>query len=297
MAVHYRIRARSATGARSTRAQREPAMRILTIVLLLATCVAQADDYSIEAIRYANSPGDPVSSMVIGGPEDETVDSVYVLWLIRGNGRNILFDSGFHRERWFALWRIEDFIRPDEAVRLAGVEPEDVTDIVVSHIHWDHVGGVDLFPNATVWIQREEFSYYTGEAWQPAADSDGVDPDDVVELVRINTQGRLRLVDGDNREILPGLRVFTGPRHTFASQYLLVEGDESFVLASDNVYLYRNLEESAASATFSVEDRPANIAAQERMAELAGSANRIVPGHDALQFERFETSGRIAKIK
>ena len=70
------------------------------------------------------------------------------------------------------------------------------------------------------------------------------------------------------------------------------------MLASDNVYLYRNLEERAASADIRcVGITPPNIAAQERMAELAGSMERIVPGHDALQFVRYPTEGRIATIK
>jgi glyoxylase-like metal-dependent hydrolase (beta-lactamase superfamily II) len=256
-----------------------------------------AQEYSIQAIRYANSIGDPVNSMVVGAPDGEVIDSVYALWLVRGDGRNVLFDSGFHRARWFEEWAIEDYMRPDDAVRLAGVEPEEVTDIVISHAHWDHMGGIDLFPDATVWIQEDEYRYYTGDAWQPGGKNGGIDPDDVQALVQINTDGRLRLVGGDNVEFLPGLRLFTGSRHTFQSQYLLVEGETNIVLASDNVYLYRNLEERAASATFDASDHPANIAAQERMAQLAGSMERIVPGHDALQFVRYPTEGRIATIK
>jgi hypothetical protein len=69
------------------------------------------------------------------------------------------------------------------------------------------------------------------------------------------------------------------------------------VLASDNCYLYRNLAEHAASATFSEADHAANIAAQARMIELAGSADRVVPGHDTLQFQKFPTQGRVATIK
>ena len=115
--------------------------------------------------------------------------------------------------------------------------------------------------------------------------------------MRLNTEGRLRLVDGDNVEILPGIRAYVGSRHTYASEYLRVEGTPSFVLASDNVYFYRNLTEHKASATFSDADHGGNIKAQERMAALAGSVNRIVPGHDALQFQKFPTEGRIAKIK
>jgi hypothetical protein len=105
------------------------------------------------------------------------------------------------------------------------------------------------------------------------------------------------LVDGDNVEILPGIRAYTGARHTFASQYIRVEGNPAFVLASDNCYLYRNLAEHKASATFSEADEPANIKNQARMIELAGSVDRVVPGHDLLQFQQFPAQGRIAKIK
>ena len=254
-------------------------------------------DYTIEAIRYADSPGDAVADLVIGAPKNEKIDTVYVLWLIRGGGRNILFDSGFHRERWFKEWTIKDYLRPDEAVRLAGVKPEDVTDVVISHAHWDHMGGIDLFPKANVWIQKEEFRYYAGEAWQPGGDHGGIDPDDVQQLVRLNTEGRLRMVDGDDIQIFPGIRAYTGARHTFASQYLRIEGNPPFVLASDSVYLYRNLLEHKPSATFSEADYPANIKNQERMIQLAGSPDRVVPGHDALQFVKFPTHGRVARLK
>ncbi len=269
----------------------------LLLVFAATLPAALAPQYSIQAIRFANSPGDSVADLVMGAPKDEKIDTVYAVWLIRGGGRNILFDSGFHRERWFKEWTIADYLRPDEAVRLAGVPPEQVTDVVISHAHWDHMGGIDLFPRATVWIQKEEFRYYTGEAWQPGGDHGGIDPDDVRELVRLNTQGRLRLVDGDDVEIFPGIRAYTGARHTYASQYLRVEGNPRFVLASDNCYLYRNLATRTASATFSDADHSANVAAQGRMIELAGSADRVVPGHDALQFQRFPAQGRIARVR
>ena len=88
-----------------------------TIVLLLmaaGTTCARAPAYSIQAIRIADSPGDSVGEMVIGAPKDEKIDTMYGVWLIRGGGHNILFDSGFHRERWFKLWTIKDYLRPDD---------------------------------------------------------------------------------------------------------------------------------------------------------------------------------------
>ncbi len=270
---------------------------VLLVAGLLAAAPAPQPDYSIEAIRYGTIANFPLAGLMMGAPKDEKIDIAMVVWLIRGGGHNILFDTGFHREVWLKTFPTADYLRPDEAVKSAGVKPEEVTDIVISHAHWDHMGGIDLFPKATVWIQKQEFAYYTGEAWQPGGKHGGIDPDDIKALVQLNTEGRLRLVDGDDVEILPGIRAYTGARHTFASQYIRVEGDPSFVLASDNCYLYRNLAEHKASATFSEADQPANIKNQQRMIELAGSADRVVPGHDPRQFEKFPTLGRVARIR
>ncbi len=277
---------------------------LLACAFALFLPAADAPEYSIQAIRYATLPQFPAAALVMGAPKDEKLDIAMVIWLVRGGGRTILFDSGFHREKWFKDFPMKDYLRPDEVLRQAGVKPEYVTDIVISHAHWDHMGGIDLFPRATVWIQKEEFAYYTGAAWQPGGQHGGIDPEDVATLVRLNTEGRLRLVDGDDVEILPGIRAYTGARHTYASQYIRVDGAAPFVLASDNCYLYRNLETHAASATFSEADRAANLKAQERMIELAcgkqacGEAReRVVPGHDALQFARYPTQGRVARIK
>ena len=255
-------------------------------------------DYSIQAIRYASAPDD-ASNLVMGAPK-EKITLAMAVWLIRGGGRNILFDSGYHRDTFLKYFPSTGYIRPDEAVKLAGVQPGQVTDIVISHAHWDHLGGIDLFPKATVWIQKKEFRYYTGEAWQSGGDHGGIDPADVQELVKLNTEGRVRFVDGDNVEIFPGIRAYTGGHHTSASQYLRIDGDPPFVLASDNCYLYRNLAEHRASATFTKADQPANIQNQARMIQLAGgSPDRVIPGHDPAQFDKYPTSadGRIAKIK
>jgi len=258
---------------------------------------APAPNYSIHAIRYATLPAFPLAGLMMGAPEDQTIDIAMVVWLIRGGGRVVLFDTGFHRDKWLKEFSFRDLLSPDAAVGLAGVSPAEVTDIVISHAHWDHVGGIDLFPNARVFIQKQEYAYYTGEAWQPGGRHGGIDPEDVAVLVRLNTEGRLRLVDGDDVEILPGIRAYTGARHTYASQYLRVEGTPPYVLASDNCYLYRNLREHVSGATFADGDHAANVAAQARMVALAGSAERVVPGHDLLQFDRFPTEGRVARVR
>lgn len=255
------------------------------------------DAYAIYAVRYGTVDSFPLRGLIPGSPRGENIPIAMVVWVIKGNGRTILFDSGFHHPDWIQRFHVTDYMRPDSAVREAGVDPDSVTDIVISHAHWDHMGGLDLFPKAEVWIQKAEYQYYTGAAWQPGGHHGGIDPRDVAVLVQRNTEGKVHWIDGDDVEIFPGIRAYTGGRHTFASEYLLVQSDPPYILASDNCYLYRNLDEHRPVATFTPEDSTANLKAQARMLELAGSKDRIVPGHDPLQFQRFPTHGRVARIR
>ncbi len=272
-------------------------LAILCVSALGSPAPAQTPEYSIDAIRYGTSPNVQLSELVVGAPQGQRVDIAMVFWLIRGGGRTILFDSGFHRTNHLSEFPMRDYLQPDEALRSTGVRPEEVTDVVISHAHWDHIGGIDLFPKATVWIQRDEYRYYTMDSWQPDGNHGGIDAEDVENLLKLNTEGRVHLIDGDNVEIFPGIRAYTGSRHTYASQYLCVTGHPTFVLASDNVYFYLGLAKHLASATFNDADHAANIAQQTRMIQLAGSPDRVVPGHDMLQFRKFPTQGRVAKIK
>lgn len=253
--------------------------------------------YTIDAVRYGTIRQFRLSGLLMGAPSDERIDIAMAVWLIRGGGRTILFDTGFHRAEWFERFDVADYLRPDSAVMLAGVDPSEVTDVIVSHAHWDHMGGIDLFPNATIHIQRDEYDYYTGPAWREGGRHGGIDPEDIAHLVRRNIAGQVAPVEGDDVEVLPGIRAYTGARHTYASQYILVEGAEPNVLASDNCYLFRNLETHTAGATFLPSDRGANETALSRMEQLAGDAGRVIPGHDPEQFERFPTEGRVARIR
>ena len=242
--------------------------------------------YSVEAIRYATIQGFPVAGLVAGADKSRKMDIAMVFWLVQGGGHNILVDSGFYRPQFFRDWKVADYRKPSDAVRAAGLDPDAITDIVISHMHWDHADGFDLFPKARIWIQRDEYTYYTGEAWQHPRTHGGIDPDDVAALVQANVAGHVRFVEGDNQEILPGIRCYIGGKHTYQSQYVSVPGkDGTVVLASDNVYLYENLDKHAPIAE--TLDARSNLAAQDRMRTLAAKPEFIIPGHDPAIFDRF----------
>ena len=243
--------------------------------------------YEAFAVRFGVLPAFRVSGLVAGADEKRTLDIPVMVWLLKGNnGRNVLVDSGFYRQKFVDRWKVQDFRSPADAVAAAGVAADQITDIIISHAHWDHVDGADLFPKATIWIQRDEYQYYTGEAWHSRNTHGGVDDEDVQMLVKINLEGRLRFVNGDDQEPIPGIRCYTGGRHTHASQYVSAPTDAgTIVLTSDNVYLYENLEKHAAIAQ--TLDAVSNLKAQDRIRALASKPGLIVPGHDPAVFERF----------
>ena len=249
---------------------------------------ASGATYDALAIRFGILSAFPVASLVAGAERERRLDIPVMVWLLKGaDGRTVLIDAGFYRQKFLDQWKPRDYRTPAAAVAAAGVAPEAITDIIISHAHWDHVDGVDLFPKATVWIQRDEYRYYTGEAWHARNTHGGVDAEDMAALLKVNTEGRLRFVDGDDREILPGIRAYTGGRHTWASQYVSAATPAgTAVFTSDNVYLYENLEKRAAIAQ--TLDAASNLKAQERVRTLASSPRLIVPGHDPAVFDRFE---------
>jgi glyoxylase-like metal-dependent hydrolase (beta-lactamase superfamily II) len=274
---------------------------LLVLVLLLPVGAQEKPTkptYEVYAVSYAVIPDFSVAGLVAGADRSRKLDIQMMVWLLKGsNGANVLVDSGFYRDKFFKQWKVRDFIKPSEAIAKLGLKAEDITDVIITHMHWDHADGMDLFPKARIWIQQDEYGYYTGEAWRPGGSHGGIDAEDVLALVKANTEGRVRLVNGDDQEAIDGIKFYTGGRHTYASQYVAVNSKAgTTVIASDNCYLYENLEKHAPIAQ--TLDAASNLRAQDRMKQLASSPRLIVPGHDPAVFTRFPAPGNgVAKIE
>ena len=264
-------------------------MRIPLLLSIAALACAQPQpkpQYEVYAIRYATLTDFQVSGLVPGADRARKMDIAMMVWLVQGNGRNILVDSGFYRDQFMKQWKPVDYVKPSEAIARVGLKPEDITDLIISHMHWDHADGIDLFPKAKTWIQKDELEYYAGSAWQSRGTHGGIDPEDVLAVVKLNTQGRVGLVNGDAQEILPGITCYTGGKHTYASQFVTVNtAVGTVVLASDNMYLYENLEKHVPIAA--TLDAESNLRAQDRMKQLATDPRLIIPGHDPAVMKRF----------
>jgi len=269
-------------------------MRHLFLALFALASPLSAQ-WSVSAVRYATIKGFPVAALVSDADTTRRLDIAMMVWVLRGSGRTVLVDAGFHREKFVTQWKPADFVTPAEAVAEAGVKPESVTDIIISHVHWDHADGIDLFPNARVWIQKAEYEHYVGPNGEPL-DAPAVTPEVAGVLAAMMRAGKVSLVDGDDREIIPGIRVYTGGKHTWESQYAGVKTKSgTVVIASDNMYLYENLEKRAPIAQ--TLDVVSNLKAQDRMRTIASKPGLIIPGHDALVFTKFPSTGRVATIR
>ncbi len=255
-----------------------------------------APEWEAFAIRYATIPGFRVAGLIAGADTSRRMDIAMMFWLLRGpNGRTVLVDAGFKRADLIDRWKPAHYLRPDSALQQAGVQPSTVTDVIITHVHWDHFDGADLFPRARIWIQRDEVDYHVDASG--GVRNRAIDAPDAAMLHALRSSGRLAMVDGDAQEIIPGITVFTGGKHTFQSQYAAVRlAGQTAVIASDNLYLYENLERRVPIAQ--TLDAASNVAAQARMVTLASSPRLVVPGHDPLVFGRFErVSADVVRIR
>jgi len=148
--------------------------------------------YEVYAIKFASAPYG-VKNLVAGVTDGRSIDLAFTVWVVRGGGKTVLVDAGFYRDKFIQSWKPRDFVKPSDAVSAAlGIAPEKITDIIVSHSHWDHADGVDLFPRAKVWIQKEEYEYYVGANGE-VLHRGGVDAEDAKMLAVLKAAGRVEL--------------------------------------------------------------------------------------------------------
>jgi len=269
---------------------------LLIATLLTAVSLAAQPKYEVFAIRYGTLKDFKMSGLVAGADPARRMDIALLFWLVKGEGRNILVDCGFYRDQFMKQWKPADYEKPSVAIERAGLKADDVTDIIITHIHWDHADGFDLFPKAKIWIQKDELEYYAGEAWNGKKRT-AADPDDIIGLVKLNTQGRVGLVNGDAHEIIPGITCYIGGKHTFQSQFVGVKtAAGTVVLASDNVYMYENMEKHVPIAA--TLDADSNLRAQDRMKQIASDPRLIIPGHDPAVMTKFpQVAPGVVKIQ
>lgn len=240
--------------------------------------------YEVYAIKYAHHARRAGENFIGGDPHDGPMPLDYFVWLVRGNGRVVLVDTGFSSA--VAAKRGRDHLRcPTAGLRLLGTDPAEVNDVVVTHLHYDHVGNFDLFPAATLHLQDLEMRYATGRYMCHDCFRGAFEVEDVVGMVRRVYEGRVQFHDGD-AELMPGVSLHLVGGHTMGLQVVRVATRRgAVVLASDASHFYANMEQARPfPIVWSVADM---VDGYRRLRELAESPSHVIPGHDPLVMTRY----------
>jgi glyoxylase-like metal-dependent hydrolase (beta-lactamase superfamily II) len=240
--------------------------------------------YEVYAIKYAHHARRARENFIGGDPHDGPMPLDYFVWLVRGAGRDIVVDTGFSAA--MATKRGRQHLRcPTEGLALLGVKAHEVRDVVVTHLHYDHVGNFELFPSATLHLQDLEMRYATGRYMGHECFRGAFEVEDVVGMVRRVYEGRVRFHEGD-AELAPGVSLHLIGGHTMGLQVVRVATRRGpLVLASDASHFYANMEEIRPfPIVWSLADM---VEGYRRMRELAQSPDHIIPGHDPLVMKRY----------
>jgi glyoxylase-like metal-dependent hydrolase (beta-lactamase superfamily II) len=240
--------------------------------------------YEIYALRYATmSPRTPHMNYLVPDPHDtQAADLDYFVWLIRGGGRDILVDTGFNADEAKLRGRVLT-LNPVDALEAFGVGADTIRDVVVTHLHYDHAGNLDRFPNARFHLQEREMSYATGRCMCFGALRHPFSVEHVTLMVRHVYGERVSFHSGDG-EVAPGVTLHRVGGHSDGLQVVRVETARGpVVLASDAAHYYGNLHRrSPFPIVYNIGDMCVGWETVER---LAGHPDRVIPGHDPIVAE------------
>lgn len=245
--------------------------------------------YEVYAIKYAHHARRSADNFIGGDPHDSPMPLDYFVWLLRGEGREIVVDTGFSAA--MAAKRGREHLRcPSAGLKLLGTDSNQVTDVVITHLHYDHVGNLEIFPAATLHLQELEMRYATGPYMCHECFRGAFEVEDVVGMVRRVYEGRVRFHAGD-AELAPGVSLHLIGGHTMGLQVVRVATRRGWVvLASDASHFYANMEQARPyPIVWSVAEMVDGYA---KLARLAHSPAHIIPGHDPLVLERYSAPSK-----
>lgn len=236
--------------------------------------------WEVYSLKYADrNARTRADSFIFDDNHDAPHPMDYYIWLLRRGTEIVLVDTGYDAAESTARGRP---IRMDAGAALApfGLRPEDVTQVIVTHLHYDHAGGLHLFPNATLHLQTAEMAYATGPCMCHDTLRMPFTAGHVCEAIRRLYSGKVIFHDGDG-EVAEGVTVHRIGGHSRGLQCVRIRTAAGWlVLASDAAHFYENL---VARKPFPIvvdlQDMLDGFTTLER---LASNPALIIPGHDPL---------------
>jgi glyoxylase-like metal-dependent hydrolase (beta-lactamase superfamily II) len=240
--------------------------------------------YEVFAIKYAERPARRPDNFIGGDPHEGAMPMDYFVWLIRNDERVIVVDTGF--DAAMAAKRKRTLVRePRAGLALLGVDAAEVRDVIITHLHNDHIGTFFDFPAARFHLQDEEMEFVTGRYMRHEMLRRPYEVEHVVGVVRMVFKDRVEFHRGDGG-IAPGVSVHHIGGHTMGLQAVRVHTRRGWVvLASDASHYYEHMENARCFPL--VFDVAEMLAGFDTLRRQATSPRHIIPGHDPLVLQRY----------
>ena len=246
---------------------------------------ARPPSYRVLAVHYAERHtifSEAYYRWSTYGEPDGPLKMSYYFWVLEPlhapGSPPIVLDCGFEPARGERMGR-RCLCRPAEALARLGIDPAAVELLAISHIHYDHVGNLHLFPNARMPVARAELEFWTTDpvAQRPQF-ATLADPDGIEQLRRAAAEDRVDLIE-DRADVAPGITAVRVGGHAPGQLVFEVAGEHGpIVLASDAIHYYDELERERPFGIFT--DLADMYRGYTTLKRYAASGAAVIPGHD-----------------
>lgn len=272
---------------------------IFSFILSGSALAANKGDYGVKLLEYGGIEDYPKSGLVYGAHNQGTAYLPFFYNLIQNKEHNILFDIGYRNDAedgqkdWTKLFGGSNIEAPAEVLKKVNLTTNDIDTVILSHLHFDHAGNIDQFPEAQFYVQKEELDGWVSSLSLPDKVREwawlATDIDHINDLMEVAAENRLTLIEEDNFEVVKGVKVHAAKGHTFGTQAVTVETKQgTYALAQDVVYTYENATDYKPLG-LGLDNLEQVISIDKVNKLVGGNIDRVIPGHDIAVFEKYKT--------